>query len=198
MKVKCCDEKRFLRDVATHKMTVLRDDGVHRHIQFKQPDSGNMRFDLITWPGFLCYCGDMGTYVFQRLPDMFNFFRNSSADCKGLYINLGYWAEKCEAHDRSGVEEYSAEKFRDVIKDILKEEKATKGLRQAVQDEVLDYADDGFDTAYRCADDFEHNGFKFTDLFEYDFKDYTFRFIWCCYAMAWGIQTYDKAKAESV
>lgn len=70
-----CTEKRFLGDVAKHQMTILRDDGVNRHVRFKQPNSSNMFFDLITWPGCLCYTGDMGTYVFRRLEDMFEFFR---------------------------------------------------------------------------------------------------------------------------
>lgn len=86
-----CTEERFLRDVAKHEMTVIRDDGVHRHIRFKQPDSGMMFFDLITWPGFLCYCGDMGTYVFQRTQDMFGFFRkNGRLDG----IDRRYWPKR--------------------------------------------------------------------------------------------------------
>ena len=28
-------------------------------------------FDIVTWPGYLCYSGDMGCFVFTRLPDMF-------------------------------------------------------------------------------------------------------------------------------
>ena len=70
-----CPEAIFLRDVAEHEMIVVRDDGVHRHIRFKKPGTSCMHFDLITWPGYLCYTGDMGTYVFSRLTDMFEFFR---------------------------------------------------------------------------------------------------------------------------
>jgi len=68
-------EESFLRDVAEHAMLLIRDDGVSRHVRFAQPGTGCMHFDLITWPGYLCYTGDMGTYVFQRLTDMFEFFR---------------------------------------------------------------------------------------------------------------------------
>ena len=75
MKDYACTEARFLGDVDWHVMTVLRDDGVHRHIRLKRPDSGSYWFDLITWPGTLCIDGDCGTYVFRRLEDMFQFFR---------------------------------------------------------------------------------------------------------------------------
>ena len=32
-----CDQQRFERDVASHEMTVIRDDGVNRHLCFKKP-----------------------------------------------------------------------------------------------------------------------------------------------------------------
>lgn len=32
-----CTEERFLKDVAQHEMTVLRDDGVSRHLRFQNP-----------------------------------------------------------------------------------------------------------------------------------------------------------------
>ena len=53
-------------------MIVLRDDGVYRHIRFKKPGTGCMHFDLVTWPGYLCYSGDMGCYVFCRLNARFS------------------------------------------------------------------------------------------------------------------------------
>lgn len=33
-----CTEQSFLKDVANHQMTVIRDDGVNRHTRFKRPD----------------------------------------------------------------------------------------------------------------------------------------------------------------
>jgi hypothetical protein len=35
---------------------------------------------------------------------------------------------------------------------------------------------------------------ELTDLWEYDFKSYTFHYIWCLYAIVWGIRTYDLSK----
>lgn len=70
--------ERFLQDVADHKMTVVMDNGVYRHLRFANSDSKlafNQWFDIVTWPGFLAYSGDMGCFVFSRLKDMFEFFR---------------------------------------------------------------------------------------------------------------------------
>lgn len=206
-----CTEQRFLEYVAQHQMTILRDDGVNRHVRFKKPESSDMFFDLITWPGCLCYTGDMGTYVFRRLEDMFEFFRNDREhlhlkDGKTLAINLGYWGEKLEALDKcDGYKGYSEEKFKRIINEIVDEyieenEWPVHGikaisLRDAVSSEVLHDCETQQD-AYESARDFNHDGFEFRDFWERDITEYSYRFIWCCYAMAWGIQQYDSAKEK--
>lgn len=222
-------DKEFLEDVASHKLTVLLDDGLYRHIRLSKPGSGDQRFDLLTWPGHLCYTGDMGTFVFQRLDDMFEFFRTDRDYAKSrgreLGINLGYWAQKLIAVDgnrqQAGATEFSEEKFRRVIneyrvdwvrnaardrweKEILPKEKRRE-LWEAVQDDVLDLLDEGdSDSAKRAAHEFvwrdgawakDEPQWSFTDLFEHDFTQYTHAFVWCCYALAWGIEVYDAAKA---
>lgn len=194
-----CTEEIFLKDVANHEMTVLLDNGVYRHIRFKNPNSFINHFDIVTYPGYLCYSGDMGSYVFNRLEDMFNFFRQGNID-EGLKINPYYWSEKVEAQcRRDGIKEYSAEKFREVIIDWLdQEEDVTEDLRQAVNDEVLCAAGDGEHEARRVVDDFEHDDFRFRDFWETDLTVYTYRFIWCCYAIVWAIDAYDKKLTPEV
>lgn len=192
-------QETFLRDVAQHKMTVVRDDGNSRHVIFARPGSYNMRFELITWPGHLCYTGDMGTFVFRRLEDMFQFFRDDRPQGETLRINLGYWAEKLEAADRcDGVRRWSEESFRAVIEEYMERdgEPLPDGLREAVDEEVLSSLGDGEHEAYRVASNFEYKGFRFHDLWERDCKEYTYRFVWCCYALAWGIRQYDQAKVS--
>ena len=206
-----CTEERFLKDVAKHEMLVFQDDGVHRHLRFKQHGTGCMHFDLITWPGYLCYTGDMGTYVFRRLEDMFEFFRTDREhmhlhDGKKLAINLAYWSEKLEADDRhAGYHEWNQAKFESLIReafaewidgcDLEPEQKEEATAR--MEDEVLGSLDcSGKEGAYSAAMAFQidGHGFPFQDWWEVDSDDYTFHFIWCCYALAWGIQKYDEAK----
>lgn len=201
-------ETRFIGDVDHHEMKVIRDDGVNRHIRFARPGSSCMHFDLITWPGYLCYAGDMGTYVFSRLDDMFEFFRTDRnyklRDGKMLAINPQYWGEKLQAVDRGdGFMKYSSEVFHKIVNDIVDHyikdselsEEDSEELRAAVKEDVLDN-DQCEQEAYEAARDFKHDGLEFRDFWEHDLKDYSFRFMWCCYALAWGIKKYDDAKVE--
>jgi hypothetical protein len=198
-----CTEEQFLCDVAEHEMIVIRDDGVSRHIRFKRPETSCMHFDLITWPGYLCYTGDMGTYVFQRLTDMFEFFRTDREYKKRngakLAVNFSYWGEKLQAMDRDGYRKYSVDKFKANVMDWIEQAglvgKLGHGLREELQSEVLDNADDGSEAAYGAAARFVWNGKRvFPDFYEVDSEDYAHRFLWCCYALAWGIEQYDAAR----
>ena len=207
-------EARFLKDVESHVMEIIKEDGLHRHIRFRKPGTMCMHFDLITWPGYLCYTGDMGTYVFRRLDDMFQFFRTdreyAQSRGKQLGINADYWAEKLQAVDGSrranGVKEYSPERFSKIVKEQLvnwmresnlsREER--RELRDQVESEVLWKANDGEVRAFDAANEFTvkvgGQKFQFSDFWEHDFTKYTHRFLWCCYALAWSIQKYDEYK----
>lgn len=215
------NEAEFLKDVSDHVMTVIRDDGKHRHIRFADPATMCMHFDLITWPGYLCYTGDMGTYVFSRLADMFEFFRTDRDSTwlkrKGLTlgINPQYWGEKLQATDRhDGFRRFSEDKFNAAIMRRLFEwirenrDETTKEERrelwEAVHSEVLDADGDSGGHRKQCAaHDFGHQVhpglyFRFNDFWETNVEEYSGRFMWCCYALAWGIKTYDEAKALQV
>lgn len=194
-------EEKFLKDVSNHVMTIVRDDGVHRHLRFAKPGTYCMSFDIVTYPDYLVYSGDMGCYVFSRLKDMFEFFRVRPRDDEPgrLHINEGYWAEKLQATDKpDGHFQYSPDLFRQQVIEVLDDMEADQDLRDEVQEHVLDYADDGEIRARDALDQFEHNGRRlFTDTWEWHLSEYTFRFVWCCYALAWAIQQYDAAKAKA-
>jgi hypothetical protein len=221
-------EESFLKDVAGHKMTVLRDDGIYRHLHFAIPGSGHMHFDLVTYPNFLCYSGDMGCYVFSRINDMFEFFRGKEAG--PLRINERYWAEKLEAtsktdghyqswrttrragcrrsnrgsagrHNgiRADHRQYAPDKFEAHVNEWLDEVQADQDLRDRAKDEILNFSPDGELPARQALTDFEHGGRRpFEDSWECDFSEYTHRFLWCCCAIVWGIRQYDLAKPTEV
>jgi hypothetical protein len=200
-------QDEFQKDVSQHGVTIIREDGVNRHIRFKRPGTMCMHFDLITWPGYLCYCGDMGTYVFSRLEDMFEFFRTDRD------INPGYWSEKLQAvdnhgHGKGSTTEFDKSLFERAIKEKLVmwmresglDRADRKALREAVQDEVLSHSDDGEHEALSAAYRFEfkthsRRSFDFNDIWECRLDRYTHHFIWCCRAIRWGIQQYDAHKA---
>lgn len=213
------DEESFLKDVANHQMVILREDGVYRHIRFKRPNTGCYHFDLVTYPGYLVYFGDMGCYVFSRLEDMFDFFRMGKNDWNhnpsGLSINPGYWSEKLLAVDggrnAASATEFDEEKFRQaVMGDLVSwvrshKEETTKEERRELWDSVVsdvieaESDRDGIRQTI-AAHDFHHRvskragDFYFQDFWEHNLTRYTHSFIWCCYALAWSIQRYDEAK----
>lgn len=189
-------EESFLKDVGKHTMRVLHDDGVHRHLHFAIPGSGHMHFDIVTYPNHLVYSGDMGCYVFSRLTDMFEFFRGKEDG--PLRINEGYWGEKLDAVDRpDGYREYQPELLETHVNEWLDEVEADEELREKVRDEILSYVQDGEYAARDALTNFEHDRHRpFQDTWECNFSAYTFRFVWCCYALAWGIRQYDKARSS--
>lgn len=194
-----CTEAQFLSDVATHQMTIVQDDGVYRHLQFRRPERSGYWFNIITWPGALCINGDCGTYVFTRLNDMFEFFRNDRPDRKDLYINKGYWGEKLISVCPQGeYKEFSEDLFDKYILEQAREHCEDwprckkKEFMAAVNDEVLGAGCDGSDNAYRTAMDFEFEGSNpFRDFWEVSCSEYTWHYVWCCYAIAWAVKQYD-------
>jgi hypothetical protein len=187
---------RFERDTAGHQMTVLHDDGLYRHLRFTSNPRGygEYWFDLITWPGRLAICGDVGDdYVFNRLPDMFQFFRADRRDG----VNPHYWAEKLGGGRRS-VKEYSEELLRQrVVEQFVNDARwggvpagTGKQLRMWVLNE--DLSDER--TARNIVEDFACRGYEFKDVWEWNFHDYEPEFLWCCHAIVWGIARYDKVR----
>lgn len=207
MMSKSFDKTDFLRDVSEHVMEMVIDTGVHRHIVFHNPGSSIYKFEILTWPGSLCITGDCGTYVFSRVPDMFCFFRRDG-EADTLPINPDYWQQKLDSVDRSsGYLEFDPVHFQEMIKrefddffesnDDLVHYK--DGLWQAIQDDVLCCFDDEF-SAYQAVRDFHYivgdEDFYLHYLLDEGLcQKNTDRFLWCLYAIVWGIKKYDERKS---
>jgi hypothetical protein len=193
--------EQFENDVAKHAVTVLREDGLYRHLRCSRGGYA-YAFDIVTWPGYLCYSGDMGCFVFTRLADMFEFFRGR----RTATVDRGYLAEKCVAADKQdGIREFSEEMFKAAIQtdfdafteDWKEDDRAS--LWAEIDAEVVGAVSDGRDAAVRAAMEFVTRGpdgdgrprHVFTDFWEHRLEDYTTRFWWCCYAVPWAIEHYD-------
>lgn len=190
------NKEQFLKNVHQHEMAIMQNDGVFRHIKYSKPGLIDYSFALTTWPGHLCISGDMGCYVFRRLYDMFDFFRSSS-----MKINPDYWHEKLVSDSRfESSQKFSEEIFEEIITRIFREAclcgdiklKNRREVWQEIKNSVL--CAENEQDAHKWADDFECCGFEFTDFWEYDLTDFTNRFLWCLYAIAWGINEYDNRK----
>lgn len=184
---------RFAHDTADHKMTVLHEDGLYRHLRFRKAQHNSYWFDLITWPGVLHFRGDVGgdSYTFTRLTDMFEFFRGKDG------INPHYWGEKLDG-GRNSVKEYSEDAFRQVVCELfvsaVRYEDAPRGLGKAVRAEILDRDLHDETEARTLLEQFEFKNFQFHETWEFSFTDWDWSFLWACHAIVWGIAQYDAAK----
>lgn len=195
------DGQQLLIDLAGHQMCVHLDSWIYRHLVFQRrgPNSRNMWFEIVTWPGSLAIHGDMGTWTFSRVEDMFTFFRRQD-----LEINKSYWCEKVESESRFGgpSQVFSSEVFEANIRSSLEgydlEEAEKNEIIEDLHDEV--FGDNDESTARRKLEEFMHLGsggqFVFNDSWEIGGRDFSYHFLWCLYAIVWGIQQYDEYRAK--
>jgi len=187
-----CSREDFLDSVKYHEMTIIICSDGNRNIRFAEPGTNNRFFQLVTFPGYLVYTGDMGTYVFKRINDMFEFFRSEE-----LFINPNYWGEKLESISLYG----GFRKFtHDAFEERVKEEIAAYGYDFKKQDEIydevkhdiLDSLDGGEEQAYAAIMDYKHDDVSFDDFLDGGgTEEYTSHYIWACYAINWAIRQYD-------
>lgn len=187
----------FPEDVAGHEMTVLLDSGLHRHLRFSNPRASMNWFELVTWPGHLAIAGDMGTYVFERTVDMFSFFKIG-------HVNLEYWAEKTQgAADLTVHSEHLVRQYIDeCVTEWAREFEPTEAHLTSLRDDLEDAISEGYDDTnltLKALDDFywqtdrddpNELEFRFDDVSEWRVREFSYHFVWCCYAIAWGIGKY--------
>ena len=204
MKTKEPIAERFARDVATHQIDIRHDDGLYRHVVFRMPNTVIMSFSLTTTPGRLIYAGDMGCYVFERVPDMFSFFRKDKHEREP---NFGYWHEKLVAIDRHGSMQNDVDKFRENLQEYVTDEltdEQKSEVTEFIESVVSTFDDEGPEVAYKEVYDFsldEHPRNRrqfFQDFFELSDRVYTLHYEWACHAIQWGVEQYDAAKENSV
>jgi hypothetical protein len=184
--------KMFTVDTAEHTMEVALDQGLYRHLRFRNPGTGLFWYEIITTPGQLTVRGDMGTYVFSRVNDMFGFFQSN-----GGRINPGYWAEKVEAQDvHSPVREYARDIFvRHVMEDFWNGrenlENAADVWRE-IREELLDeYGPSGDKSlAVTAAMEFNYGGFEFYDVTEWRLTAFSHHYLYALHAIVDGIRQY--------
>lgn len=196
----------FKEETRDHKLTILHDNGVYRHLRVAQPGTAIFSWDIITWPGHLAIAGDIGDgFTFARLHDMFNFFTPYASDAEAMpQINPDYWREKL-GHAQRGVEKkYSPHSFMHQI-------------RQSAEEYAHDYEDlhnhphptfsveEFCSSAVYYAED-EHSARDWAsressievlgqDLYwEGDFSVFDHHFITACFAISDAIRRYRNAK----
>lgn len=211
-----CTEEIFLEDIKNHEMIILQDSGLYRHLRFKRKDSSAYYFDILTYPNHLVISGDMDCFVARRLEDMFQLYRTDGGymlkDGRTLAINPPYWAEKIVS-GKGDIKEFSVNKLKklaqEYIDNSLYGEDWTEDEIQELKidiDSEINYTDNNSVRLYDLMNEYKYYkedttykdepDFTFNDWWEYHSmcEEYTFHYIWQCYAIAYAVKEYDKFK----
>jgi hypothetical protein len=179
-------KERIVNDLAEHKITLLHSHGMYRHWRCAKPGTRVLWFDIVTWPGSLCYTGDMGDYLFQRTTDMVAFMRGSA-------MSYSYAAEKCVAHD-GRLKEWREEIFRERL--AARIEECEDGKRKAAVTKEVESIISEFET-YQSRHDAEKAMYE-SGLWDGgdmpSCEDYTFHFLWALHAIKWFCDNVDETK----
>ncbi|MBQ0398054.1 hypothetical protein J7S99_10625 [Providencia rettgeri] len=205
-------KRHFQSETKDHQMFIIHEDGLYRHVRFKKPKTSAYHFDLVTYPGYLVFSGDMGTWVFSRLNDMFDFFNGDN-------INTGYWAEKLQ-HGAGGgrdiAKEYSQEEtekclnglFNDWVKENeltsddgstpeeIKQYKLEYEHHKSELNDLLRNSDEEY-SMIEAIQNISNGGFDyspFEETWDLICKDYSHHYLWACFAIQWGINKYKNNK----
>lgn len=148
--------EHFASDFAEATLTVQREDGLFRHIEFPAPKTMN-RLVVVTWPFNLLVAGSHGSYHFERYgndtEDMFNWLR-------GLRVDADSWSSKL-VNGHHSVREYDRDRLvkqvKERVAEAVRDGWAPRGLRAAVREEILDnHLLDTKDTALQLVSEFQH------------------------------------------
>jgi len=196
---------RFIRDVSSHHLHVIRDDGLYRHLRFERPNTNAYYFDIVTWPGYLTVTGDMGTWTFSRITDMFDFFGGGR---ESFDINPGYWSEKFKSgaggsrYD-SPCFEFDDEDFQKSLNEWLAEFLSgcdDEHDREMAKDAVSELVSEEYRNAWMAGQAVNDAVFP-SDVSNWDILDgmgslqkHSHHYVWICYAIVWGIERYNNQK----
>lgn len=190
-------EESFLRFTKEHVLEVLDEGAGMRRLVVRANKSWHYGFTITTWHNYLAITGDIGSYTFTRLPDMFEFFR--SKDARGG-INPGYWEEKVVAADRHGTDEFDIDILRESIMEQYADTDDEDGKRVVNQTrvkalEAIAHVGGG----HPAGDEHEAiealQGTGIDEPWELSRRAYTIQFLNCCHAIVLAIRLYDERKA---
>ncbi|GAA2770495.1 hypothetical protein [Streptomyces showdoensis] len=203
--------ERFASDSVGATMTLVKDEGVYRHLAFRFPKSSWEWCEILTWPGALILRGGLGCWSFTRTEDMFDLFRPSSPD-EG--VDPVYWAEKLVPGSGAEVMKYDAERAEAYVREAV--EAAVKAYDHVSAEEAeewlsSDWSGADFSTeadlmrslgrfealvdAHRPTSTFgrgDYQEFSFP-VHEWDLRRYNDWFLLACEMLPWAVGQYDAA-----
>lgn len=207
------------------KLSFLSESETVKYIAFIKEEKPLFNLMLFPGYLAITSCNYNGVFVFKKDVNFIDFFLHSNKD-KELRIDPGYWAEKIvDGRNRAYayspetakesvlyelfvqneelLERYFMQpEFTDndvnnlisVLNSLNFEERFNKVIRGliAVRDEILPNIEK--------EEDFINSVYKFTefeiDLLEFNLKDFSLEYLWCCYCIVFGLKKYLEIKGE--
>lgn len=196
---------QFENETTEHRMTVLHDDGVYRHLRFAKPSTGMWSWSIVTWPGHLAIAGDIGDgWSFSREHDMVNFFARGL----GHGIDFRYWWEKMPGQLRDAGRKFSPNVLKQSALDTIREwELGTEHEARAIaqfEDEWSGVLYESYEQFHGVLDSFEYvvdkgaretDRYEFYDTWEWDSTDFDHHFLLACHAIAFSVRKYREYEA---
>lgn len=199
-------------NLENHKLTVKLDSGDYRHLVVAAPGTNIDRFEIMTFPGGLMCTGDMGSYVFERVPAMSKLVVDHKLDDIDLY----FWSKKLVSIDKTvGYLRFNSIKFQAEVDDEINEfvsfveettrEKCEDKEKEAFRSEISRLVSDVGNEfeMYQAYETINSNevmlqGLPFSvEMPSFsDFLTYNYGFIFCCCAITLAINKYKDSLAE--
>lgn len=100
-------------NLSKHRLTVLHDHGIYRHLRGSIPGTGVWSFSVVTWPHHLAVSGDLGNAMFTLYDeDVLPVFGPPDR------LSYDYLAQKAELAGSSRVRSFSATKATQGLLDL--------------------------------------------------------------------------------
>lgn len=192
-------KERFAADRRDATMTVLKDDGVYRHLAFSFPKATWSRCEVVTWPEMLVLRGNLGCWSFSRVEDMFDFFREPAEEI--VRINPQHTAEKLVPGGSNSAMAYDSGRAAAYIRQTVAENADDHAGLAADVDNLLfsDYKGTDLTTEqglrealarFEGCTEGDYEGFRFP-VEEWDLNRYSPWFLLACVLLPWAIEQYD-------
>lgn len=191
---------QFESETTEHRMTVVHEDGLHRHLHFARPGTGMWSWSIITWPGHLAIAGDIGDgWMFAREDDMLQWFGRNGHQSG---INPGYWSEKMPEHHRTAARHFSAARFERQMRAAVADLDVTDARRAevlaALEEDVFGGYDDVTWTyaALESVSDVT-GGVGLPELSDVDCDEWDHHFLLALFSIRYAVRAYAAHRAAS-
>lgn len=192
-------EERFAAEAEGAAMTVLKDDGVYRHLRIDLPRASWKWCEVATWPGVLVLRGGLGCWTFiVPEDDQMSLFR---PDPLTERVNPLYWEGKLAPGSMARV--YSTWRAAAYIREAVAEVADDfPGLAGDVDSDLLDGSprndlstEGGLRAALAAFEEMHgatYEGLRFP-VESWDLKRFDPWFVLSCVVLPWAVEQYDAA-----